>query len=80
LGQRLFKEVLLRAKPDYKTLGKIGGLTSWSKTADRSARTAPARAAFLARFEDAPDPEAARRASFNRLALRSAEARRKTAP
>jgi hypothetical protein len=59
--------------------GRVGAYESWARTEDRSARTAPARAAFLARFEDAPDPEAARKAYFNRLALASAKARRKKA-
>lgn len=30
---------------------------SWANTADRTARTEPARRAFLARFEDQVDPE-----------------------
>ena len=61
---------------------------SWAATPDRSARTAPARRASLARFEDQVDPErklsaderelralSARRAYFRNLALRSARAR-----
>jgi hypothetical protein len=58
-------------------LGRIGAFESWARTKDRSARTAPGRAKFLARFEHYADPEAARKAYFRRLALRSAEARRK---
>lgn len=62
---------------------------SWARTANRAARTAPARAAALARFERDVDPdgvlspreraqraEHARRAYFTRLALRSVQARR----
>ena len=62
---------------------------SWAKTEDRSARTAPARRAALARFEDQVDPdhrlppterarraEHAMRAHMTRLALRSTQARR----
>lgn len=58
---------------------------SWAATTDRSARTAPARAAALRRFEDQVDPDrtlppaereqralSARRAYFRQLALRSA--------
>lgn len=68
---------------------RIGAHQSWANTADRTARTAPARHAFLARFEDQVDPrrelppeERARRAAharkayFARLALKSAQARR----
>lgn len=72
--------------------GRIGAYASWANTIDRSARTAPARAAFNRRFEDEVDPdrtldpstraqraEAARKAHFARLALQSAQARRKAA-
>lgn len=70
--------------------GRVGALESWARTTDRSARTAPARAAMLAKFEREVDPdgtlppderarraEYARRAYFARLAAKSAEARRK---
>ena len=59
--------------------GEIGARESWSRTEDRTARTALGRAAFMARFDEYPDPEAARKAYFARLALASAEARRKKA-
>lgn len=62
----------------------------WAFTEDRPAATAPARAAFLRKFEDEVDPdglldpderarraEHARRAHFQALALKSARARRK---
>lgn len=62
---------------DLSAWGQIGALESWARTEDRTARTAPGRAAFLARFEKYPDPEAARRAYFKRLAMRSVEARKK---
>ncbi len=65
---------------------------SWAKTADRSARTAPARRAALTRFEQQVDPdhrlsvaerarraEHALRARMTRLALRSAQVRRRRA-
>jgi hypothetical protein len=67
---------------------RLAAFTSWSNTSDPAARTAPARAAALKRFEDAVDPdrklpaeerarraEAARRAWFTRLAYASAKAR-----
>jgi hypothetical protein len=57
--------------------GAIGALESWARTEDRTARTAPGRAAFLARFDKYPDPAAARRAYSQRLAIASAAARRK---
>ena len=69
-------------------------IAAYSLHAQRDARetTAPARAAFLARFEHMVDPDgvlpepertrratAARKAHFARLALRSAQARRSRA-
>jgi hypothetical protein len=62
---------------ERQLLGRYGGLKSWANTADRSARTARGRAAFLARFDEYPDPEAARKAYFARLAPKSAQARRR---
>lgn len=75
--------------------GRVGALRSWARTIDRSARTAPARAASLSRFErqvrddpafaEATEPQilaaadAARRAYFAELAMRSAASRRKRA-
>lgn len=68
--------------------GSIGAHESWSRTADRTARTAPGRRAFLERFEREVDPEGtlpeaerirraehAKKAYFQRLALKSAQAR-----
>ncbi len=72
--------------------GRIGAHVSWANTEDRSARTAPGRAAFLDRFEKQIDPdgtlppderarraEHARKAYFTALALKSAKARRRNA-
>lgn len=69
---------------------RLGGLTRWAKTSDRTAATRPGRTAFDARFEREVDPDqtlppaeralradTARRAYFTRLALRSASSRRK---
>jgi hypothetical protein len=69
---------------------QIAAEISWSRTHDRSARTAPARKAFLDRFEREVDPEGklppeerhqrarhAMRAHMLRLAKRSAAARQK---
>jgi hypothetical protein len=71
------------------SIGRLGGLTTSSRH-DPTAITANARAAFLGRFWVEADPDgvlspeerdrravAARRAHFVRLALRSAEVRRK---
>lgn len=68
---------------------KIAANTRWSEEPNRSAATATARAAFMARFENQVDPdgklapdvrerlaENARKAHFQRLALKSAKARR----
>lgn len=71
---------------------QIAAHTRWAHTADRSAATAPARAAFIARFERLVDPEgvlppaerrkraeSAKKAHMLRLAVASAAARRRKA-
>ncbi len=71
-------------------LASIAAHESWAQTPDRTARTAPARRALMARFERQVDPdgtlppaerairaEHARKAYFARLALKSARARRR---
>ncbi|WP_432050270.1 hypothetical protein [Verrucosispora sp. NA02020] len=67
---------------------QIAAHTRWAHTADRSAATAPARTAFIARFERQVDPEgvlplderrkraeSAKKAHMLRLAAASAAAR-----
>jgi hypothetical protein len=69
---------------------QIAAHESWARTEDRSARTANARRAMLDKFEREVDPdgklapaerarraEHKRRAYFKRLALKSAQARRR---
>ena len=65
---------------------RMAAHSSWANTPDPAARTAPARAASMARFEDESiaDPvERARRAAHKRkayflsLALKSADSRRR---
>jgi hypothetical protein len=69
---------------------RLGGLTRWAHTSDRTAATKAGRTAFDARFYREVDPDgtlpaaeralradAARRAYFTRLALKSASSRRK---
>ena len=76
-------------------IGRYGGLKSWARTKDRTARTAPARRAGPGsiewhltrldpeRFADATEAqklaaaEAARRAHFAEMAMRSAKVRSK---
>ena len=63
-------------------LGKIGAHTKWANTTDRTAATAPARAALEQKFLDQADgdpvrAEHLRRAHYARLALKSAQARRR---
>lgn len=73
----------MSATPSERALvAKLAAHESWASTTDRSARTAPARRALDARFlaEADGDPERAthlRKAHFQRLALKSARARRK---
>ena len=76
---------------DRSLIARLAAHESWARTADPSARTEPARRALLDRFEREVDPDGvlppaerarraghARKAYFTRLALRSAQARRKT--
>lgn len=77
--------------PTEKSLrGQIAVNTSWAHTQNRSARTEPARKAALDKFEKEVDPDGVlppaerakraaslRKAYFARLALRSAQARRR---
>jgi hypothetical protein len=80
-----------RRSPTERALrARIAVNASWARTADRAARTAPARRAAMARYEREVDPdgvldpaERARRAEYamrahmSRLALRSVQARRR---
>jgi hypothetical protein len=72
---------------------RIAAEVSWARTHDRSARTRPAREAFLKRFEKEVDPdgtlppedrrqraEHAKRAYMLQLAKRSAAARKASSP
>lgn len=68
---------------DRATIGRIGAHISWANTENRPARTAPARAALEQKFLDEAggDPQRAahlKKAYFQRLALKSAQARRKS--
>lgn len=76
---------------DRVLAARIAAHESWAHTPDRAARTAPARAALMAKFEAEVDPdgklspverairaEHARKAHFARLALKSAQSRRKS--
>lgn len=71
-------------------IASIAAHESWASTPDRAARTAKARKAALDRFEREVDPEGilptaerakraehARKAYFQRLALKSAQVRRR---
>jgi hypothetical protein len=67
--------------PLLSQMGRIGAHISWANTQDRAARTAPARAALDRKFlEEAGGDEIRaahlRKAYFQRLALKSAQARR----
>lgn len=69
---------------------RLAAHTSWASTTDRAARTENARKVFQDRFEKQVDPEgaldpverakraeSARKAFYSRLALQSAQARRR---
>lgn len=70
--------------PNERALAaRIAAHESWANTANRTARTAPARAALDAKFLEQADGDPARaqhlrKAHFARLALKSAQARRKS--
>lgn len=72
--------------------GQIGALTRWAHESDPHAALAPAREGFKSKFEREVDPDGlldprvravradrARRAHMKRLALKSAEVRRRKA-
>jgi hypothetical protein len=69
---------------------RIASYASWARTEDRSARTAPGNRALMSSFERQVDPngelpeaerlkraDAAKKAHFSRMALKSAKARRR---
>lgn len=77
---------------ERKLRAQIAAHTSWANTDDRRGRTAAARRSFLDRFEREVDPDgvldpaerarraaSAKKAYFARLALKSAQSRRKGA-
>ena len=77
-------------KSERSLRARIAAHDSWAYTEDRTARTANARKAMLDKFEQQFDPngelspaerakraEHARKAHFKRLALKSAQARRR---
>jgi hypothetical protein len=74
---------------ERQLVARLAAHESWAHTKNRTTRTAPAREAFLAKFEDQVDPRRelppaerakraanARKAHFTRLALKSAQSRR----
>ncbi|MEU7170896.1 hypothetical protein ABZ949_05305 [Micromonospora tulbaghiae] len=82
-----------RDPSDRVLVARIAAAERWSREPDRAAATKPARAAFAERFERQVDPdgtldpverarraELAKRAYFARLALKSAQARRRGRP
>lgn len=71
-----------RTATERRLASSIAAHESWALTPDRSARTAPARRALDQKFLEAAggDPvraEHLRKAHFQRLALKSAQSRRK---
>lgn len=81
----------MSSTPEQRVLAaRIAAHSKWAQTADPTDATAPARKAFLDRFEREVDPDGvlplterarranhARKAYFTRLALKSAKARRR---
>ena len=73
----------MTATPSERQLAaRVAAHESWASTPNRTARTAPARAALDAKFLEQADgdpvrAEHLRKAHYARLALKSAQARRK---
>lgn len=72
---------VLAVRAERRLIAQIAVHTSWARTPDPAARTAPARAALAAKFlaEAGGDPvraEHLRKAHYKRLALKSAQSRR----
>ncbi len=73
----------MSANPQERALvARIAAHQSWAQTADRSARTAPAREGLERKFLDQAGGDVLRaghlrKAHFARLALKSAQSRRK---
>jgi hypothetical protein len=74
---------------DRRQIAKIAARVRWAQETDRSAATQPARDGLLRKLEDQVDPdralpaderatraESARRAHYQQMALKSAQARR----
>lgn len=55
---------------------RLAAQTRWAQTADRTAATQAARDALAAKWEEADDPDAARKAHMTRMAYLSSVARR----
>ena len=81
---------MTESSTERSLIARVAAHESWAQTKDRSVRTAPARKAMLDRFERQVDPTGelttaergiraahARQAYFSRLALKSAQARRR---
>ncbi|MGB3763222.1 MAG: hypothetical protein WA966_08365 [Ornithinimicrobium sp.] len=69
-------------RSEQSLVASIAAHSSWAVTEDRTKRTAPARAALDKKFLDAADGDPVRaahlrKAHFQSLALKSAQARRK---
>lgn len=67
--------------PTAAQIGRKGAHISWANTVDRTARTAPARAALDQKFRDQADGDPVRaahlrKAYFIDLSMRSAKARK----
>jgi hypothetical protein len=70
------------SKAERKLIASLAAHESWARTDDRTARTAPARAAMQQKFLDQAggDPikaEHLRKAHFARMQLKAAQARRR---
>lgn len=66
-----------RLTPEQRRMqARLAALARWSNTTDRAAATRPARDALAAKWEQAPDPVAAKRLHMTRMSLASSRARK----
>ncbi len=76
------RDILLTTTTEARLRSQIGAHESWARTENRSARTLPARMAAEARFLKLADgdpkrAESLRQAHYKRMALKSAQVRRR---
>lgn len=69
-----------RLTPEQRSMqARLAALSRWANTTDRTAATQPARDALAAKWDAAPNPEAARQLHMQRMTFAASRARSKSA-